>query len=140
MKTTIIIICIFCTIVSGIILTSGYETYEEYRENKSTTEFGKDLLGGIDNNAETITATAKAADETINFFMETLPKFFTEDIPTFFNQTLPNIFEDFGEKIVTDIGTFFENIWNRLRAAINGEEYEEENDEGFGGGSFGGRH
>lgn len=140
MKTTIIILCIFCMIISGIVIASGYSSYEDYKENTTNTEFGKDLLDGINENTEVIKNTSIAVKDTVNFFTETLPNFFTEDIPTFFNETLPNTFEDFGEKIVSDIGTFFENIWNRLKAAINGEDYDEENDEGFGGGSFGGRH
>ena len=47
-KGIIAALCIFCLIMSGIIITGGYKSYDEYKVNKSYADIGKDILSGTD--------------------------------------------------------------------------------------------
>ena len=64
-KTKIIALCIFCLLISGIILTAGYTTYEEYRQNKTYSDIGHDMLDETDKLITSITKIANTVKETI---------------------------------------------------------------------------
>ena len=66
-KTAVIILCIFCLIMSGIIAVGGYTSYKEYRANKTTLEIGQEILGETDNTISVITDTVTWVKNKLNF-------------------------------------------------------------------------
>lgn len=66
-KTSVIILCIFCLIMSGAIAVAGFETYSEYKAQHTYEEMGEDLTEEIDVTIGVITKTTGWVRNKLNF-------------------------------------------------------------------------
>ena len=64
-KTKIIILCIFCLLLSGIITANGYTTYEAYKQNRTYSDVGKDILTESNALIESITKIASFVKDSL---------------------------------------------------------------------------
>ena len=126
-KTSIIIICIFCLIMAGVIALAGYNSYDEYRANTSNTEMGKNILG----QSETI---IEDVQQTITWVKNKL----TFDIGEYFEKLWLRLKQAFIEAFDWIPGVDFDDDENEDND-FNSNAFPVPNPDGIGGGGGGAR-
>lgn len=128
-RTSIIVLCIFCLIMAGVITIAGYSTYDEYRTNRTYQQMGEDILGEADENIAVITDTVTWVKNKLDFDIGIYFKNLWYRIKNVFIEAfdwIPGVDADTDDNEENDFGT-------------SGSGFGVPESNGFGGGSGGAR-